>query len=242
MINLFGVAERQGFTAKMRQFIDEVGVYPVSCEQRSAGRSDRQWLLGVLAGGARIVQLRDKRSSDRQLLEKARFFREKTREAGALFLVNDRLDIALLAGADGIHVGQGDLPAGDIRQLAPDMIIGLSCNSKEEVAALDRQLTDGCCPVSYYNVGPIYPTGTKEGLKEFLGIQSIADFTACCALPWTVMGGIKYDRLQELAACGARRMAVVTGISQADDIEAETARWQERIENLSRGKKSDDVA
>jgi thiamine-phosphate pyrophosphorylase len=213
----------------MRQFIDDVSVYPVTCEQLSGGRSDRQWLDGVLAGGAKIVQLRDKVSKDNVFLEKARYFREKTREAGALFIVNDRLDIALLSDADGMHVGQGDLPPEEIRTLAPNIIIGFSCNTEEHVYDLNLNIRKKISPVSYYNVGPIYRTGTKQGLQSFLGAAAVPAYTVQCDLPFTVMGGIKLSHVDELIAAGATRLAVVTAISQAEDIAQETAVWRERI-------------
>ncbi len=105
-----GVKNKELYLQRCKQFEENVGVYPVSCEKLCAGRSDREWLDGVIAGGAQIVQLRDKESNDRELLAKARYFREKTEEAGVLFFLNDRLDIALLSDADGMHVGQKDLP------------------------------------------------------------------------------------------------------------------------------------
>ncbi len=213
----------------MRQFIDEVGVYPVTCESLTNDRGDREWLEQVLSGGAKIVQLRDKESKDNVFLEKARYFREKTRQAGALFLVNDRLDIALLSDADGMHVGQGDLSPADIRQLAPDMIIGHSCNTKEQVLALGQEVKNEVSCVSYYNVGPIYETATKKGLQTFLGAQKISEFTSCCELPFTVMGGIKLSHVDALLEAGVQRIAVVTAISKADDMMAETARWQKLI-------------
>lgn len=208
---------------------DEVTVYPVSCEKLCDGRTDYEWLDSVLAGGAKIVQLRDKVSCDRQLLEKAKYFRQKTREYGALFLVNDRVDIGLLADADGIHVGQDDMPVEDIRRIAPDWIIGLSCNSLEHIQTLGREVAAGKSDVSYYNIGPIYETKTKEGLKAFLGPDQIKKLSAHCTLPFTVMGGIKYNHIEELTAAGARRIAVVTAISLADDMKAETANWVEKI-------------
>lgn len=214
------------YNLRLRQFIEEVTLYPVSCERMAAGRTDREWLDGVLAGGARIVQLRDKESSDRELLAKARYFRDKTREAGALFLMNDRLDIALLADADGMHVGQNDLPPEEIRKLAPDFLIGLSCNTLEQAKKLGDAVKNGNCPVSYFNVGPLYTTATKQGLKEFIGIQAIDRFTSACPLlPFTVMGGIKVNHIEELCAAGVKRIAVVTALSQAPDIAGETAMW-----------------
>jgi thiamine-phosphate pyrophosphorylase len=219
---------------RLQQFTDEVTVYPVSCEKLAAGRTDQEWLDGVLAGGARIVQLRDKESSDRELLAKALYFRAKTREAGVLFLLNDRLDIALLADADGMHVGQNDLPPEEIRKLAPDFLIGLSCNTLEQAKSLGEQVKQGGCPVSYFNVGPIYSTATKQGLLEFIGPQSVEQFTTLCPLPFTVMGGIKKNHIHELCSVGVRRIAVVTAISKAVDIAAETACWVKEISAFAR--------
>lgn len=213
----------------MDHFVHAVDVYPVSCQRLAAGRSDLEWLDGVLAGGARVVQLRDKESDDRELLEKAKYFRRKTFEAGALFLVNDRLDIALLADADGIHLGQHDLPPEEVRRVAPELIIGLSCNTEEQAEELGRMEQKGACPVSYYNIGPLYPTGTKNGLSRFLGPEAIGLFSRHCSLPFTVMGGIKLSHVQELVCRGARRIAVVTAISQAEDMAAETRLWRQSI-------------
>jgi len=224
----------QIYTERLQQFTERVDIYPVSCERLADGRSDRQWLDAVLAGGAAIVQLRDKDSDDGELLEKARYFRRKTKEAGALFLVNDRLDIALLSDADGIHLGQDDLPPEAVRKLAPDMIIGLSCNSEEQAMELGRLERQGGCPVSYYNIGPLFPTGTKEGLAHFLGPQAIERFSRHCRLPFTVMGGIKAEHIPELVGYGARRIAVVTAISQATDIAAETGRLRNMIADACR--------
>ncbi|MCX5870598.1 MAG: thiamine phosphate synthase [Deltaproteobacteria bacterium] len=222
------------YSRRLQQFVQEVTVYPVSCEKLADGRTDREWLDGVLAGGARIVQLRDKESTDRELLAKAHYFRAKTREAGALFLLNDRLDIALLADADGMHVGQTDLPPEEIRKLAPDFLIGLSCNTLEQTRKLGEDVETGGCPVSYFNVGPLYHTATKQGLREFIGPQAVDQFTKACPLPFTVMGGIKSNHIKELCLVGVKRIAVVTAISQAIDIAAETAFWIQEINASSR--------
>jgi len=229
------------YDVRLQQFLDEVTLYPVSCERLAGGRSDREWLDDVLAGGARIVQLRDKESPDSVFLAKARYFREKTREAGALFLVNDRVDIALLAGADGVHVGQNDLPPEEIRRLAPDFLIGLSCNTLEQVMILGDKVRKGLCGVSYFNVGPLYATATKQGLKDYLGAQAIHQFTRECSLPFTVMGGIKAEHIEELCAAGVKRMAVVTALSQAPDIAMETTAWITKMKECS-GKRRKDNA
>ncbi|MHB1350024.1 MAG: thiamine phosphate synthase [Desulfobulbus sp.] len=214
---------------RLSRFVDEVTVYPVSCERLANGRSDEQWLDDVLRGGARIVQLRDKESGDRRLLAKARYFRERTSEAGALFLVNDRVDIALLADADGVHVGQKDLPPEEIVRLAPEMLIGISCNSEEQARELGRREQEGRAAFSYFNIGPLFPTRTKDGLVEFIGPEAIERFSAQIAAPFTVMGGIKLEHVPQVVGRGARRIALVTALSQAPDIAAETARWVEAI-------------
>lgn len=204
---------------RLQIFTEAVTVYPVSCEKLAGGRSDLEWLAAVLAGGARIVQLRDKEAGDRELFAKAQAFRRMTSAAGALFIVNNRLDIALLSGADGVHLGNSDLPAEAARQLAPALLIGVSANTVDQAATAQAR------GASYFNIGPLFPTATKAGLKEFLGAAAIPTFRAVSPLPFTVMGGVKLGHVEELIARGARRLAVVTALSQAADIAAETGRW-----------------
>jgi thiamine-phosphate pyrophosphorylase len=212
---------------KLSFFREKVTLYPVSCEVLAKGRSDIQWLEAVLAGGARIVQLRDKQSDDLTFYRKALVFREKTREAGALFIVNNRVDIALLANADGVHLGNTDLPAQEVRKLAPELLIGVSCNTLEQASTAKER------GASYFNIGPLYPTETKKNLTPFLGPDVIEKFTALCDLPFTVMGGVKLDHVPELLAKGVQRIAVVTALSQANDIAAETRRWIEALDKTA---------
>ncbi|MBU0682162.1 MAG: thiamine phosphate synthase [Proteobacteria bacterium] len=211
------------YSQRLQQFIEQVTVYPVSCEKLACGRTDIQWLAGVLAGGAKIVQLRDKTSDDRTLLAKAKEFRRMTAEAGALFIVNNRLDIALLSEADGLHLGNNDIPAQEARRLAPDLIIGVSANTEQQASAAQK------IGASYYNIGPLFATKTKSGLHNFIGPQAIATYSAHSDLPFTVMGGIKKEHIAELTALGARRLAVVTALTAADDIAQETHLWHQEI-------------
>lgn len=214
------------YQEKMRKFIEEVTLYPVSCEKLALGRSDRQWLEAVLGAGVKIVQLRDKEADGRTLLAKAKMFRELTRAAGALFIVNDRLDVALLSEADGVHLGNDDLPCAEVRRHAPELIIGVSCNREEEAASAEAR------GASYYNIGPLFPTGTKEEAREVLGIAAIARFSRHSKLPFTVMGGIKKHHLPELLAAGVKRPAVVTALTRAEDITAETQEWLKNLQQI----------
>jgi thiamine-phosphate pyrophosphorylase len=219
--------EDASYLGKVSFLREKVTIYPVSCEPLGNGRSDIQWLEAVLAGGARMVQLRDKHSDDLTLYRKALVFREKTNAAGALFIVNNRVDIALLANADGVHLGNTDLPAQEVRKLAPELLIGVSCNTPEQAAAAKER------GASYFNIGPLFTTATKKNLTPFLGPDAIKTFTALCDLPFTVMGGVKLHHVQDLLARGARRIAVVTALTQAKDIAAETRRWIEAIDTAS---------
>jgi thiamine-phosphate pyrophosphorylase len=204
-------------------FKEQVTLYPVSCERLAKGRSDIEWLDAVLAAGARIVQLRDKESTDRALFEKACIFRQKTAAKGALLIINNRLDIALATNADGLHLGNSDLPAEEARRLAPELIIGISANTQEQAK------TAAARGASYYNIGPLFSTSTKEGLSTFLGTEAIKSFSGASELPFTVMGGIKFKHIEELTAIGAKRIAVVTALTEADDIETEARRWLSAI-------------
>nr|MBF0221140.1 thiamine phosphate synthase [Desulfobulbaceae bacterium] len=208
---------------RLKHFIEKVTLYPVSCEELANGRSDIEWLEAVLAGGAKIVQLRDKLSDDKTVFEKAKIFRKKTQQANALLIINNRIDIALAVGADGVHLGNSDLPANEARKLAPEMIIGVSANTEDQAAKAAG------LGASYYNIGPIFPTSTKEGLSSFLGTGAIKLFSSHSDLPFTVMGGIKLNHVAELTAHGAHRIAVVTAITQAEEMATETRLWLDQL-------------
>jgi len=209
-------AERQA------RFAD-IDLYPVTCEELSAGRTDDAVLAALLAGGVRIVQLRDKRASKRALFAKAERFRAATLAAGALLIINDHLDLALAVQADGVHLGQDDLPLAAARRLAPDLLIGVSTHTPGQLAEAVGGGAD------YVNLGPIFPTNTKGGLSVFLGPDYIRQVGPTLTIPFTVMGGITAERLPQVLAAGARRVAVVTALTQAPDITATTRAWRERL-------------
>jgi thiamine-phosphate pyrophosphorylase len=205
-----------------------VDIYPVTCERLSAGRSNLEVLEAVIRGGARIIQLREKDYSGRDLYHLALAFREITREAGVLLFINDHLDIAMAVEADGVHLGQDDLPVPVARKLAPELLIGASTHSVEE--ALQAQ-EDGADTI---NIGPIFPTKTKEGLHHYLGPGAISAISANIRVPFTVMGGINEANLDQVLAGGARRVAMVTAITQASDIPEKVSSLRQRIRNRSK--------
>lgn len=200
-----------------RAMFRDVDIYPVTCQQLSAGRSNLEVLEAVIRGGAKIVQLREKEYSSKALYKLALRFREITARAGVLLILNDRLDIALATEADGVHLGQDDLPLREARKLAPELLIGISTHSLDEALHAQQEGAD------YINIGPIFPTRTKKGAGSFLGPHVIAAIKWRIDIPFTVMGGINESNIDQVLASGASRLAMITAITQAADI-AETVR------------------
>jgi thiamine-phosphate pyrophosphorylase len=158
-----------------------------------------------------VFQLREKALPDRELLELARNVRRWTRSAGVLFVVNDRPDIARLAEADGVHLGQDDMTVKDARRIAgPEMLIGVSTHS---VAQLRQAVLDGA---DYVGIGPTFPSKTKA-FDHFPGLEFVRAASAETSLPAFALGGIDARNAAEVAAAGASRVAVSSAICGSDD-------------------------
>lgn len=154
-------------------------------------------------GGARVVQYRDKDAPAAERLAIARRIRAVTREHGSLFIVNDQLDIALLSAADGVHLGQEDVPIEDARSLLPPgMIIGVSCSSLADAQAAERQGAD------YLGVGAVFATPVKEGYAV-VGLEGLRRIAAEVAIPLAAIGGINLKNVAEVKAAGAKYAAMV---------------------------------
>jgi thiamine-phosphate pyrophosphorylase len=188
-------------------------------------------LAAALAGGVDMVQLRDKRASDSELLAAATLFRRACDEHGALFWLNDRPDLAAACGADGVHVGQDDMPPAETRALAgPEVLIGLSTHSPAQLdAALVADEAD------QLSVGPVWETPTKEG-RPAAGL-SYVQYAAAHARgrPWFAIGGIDLDNVRDVIAAGASRVVVVRAIRDADDPRAAAAALKAALEESSGG-------
>jgi thiamine-phosphate pyrophosphorylase len=168
----------------------------------------------ALRGGVDLVQLRDKDASDAALARAARGLRELCRTHGALFVVNDRPDLALECGADGVHVGQDDAPVEDVRALAGDRLaIGVSTHSPEQIAAAEASSAD------YFVVGPVHETPTKPG-RPAVGLELVRHAASVASKPWFAIGGIHAENTHEVVVAGARRVVVVRAIRDAHDPEA----------------------
>lgn len=170
------------------------------------------WTIGeAAAGGAHLIQLREKTLSDRELLERARNVRRWTQRAGLLFVVNDRPDLARLVEADGVHLGQDDMPVKEARRIVgPEMLIGVSTHNLDQVR---QAVLDGA---SYLGVGPTFASTTKA-FSELSGLEFVRQATAETTLPVFAIGGINAANLAQACAAGARRIAVSAAVCQADE-------------------------
>jgi thiamine-phosphate pyrophosphorylase len=161
----------------------------------------------LLAGGARLIQLRDKEASAKDLFEAAQACLKLTRAAGATLIINDRVDIAMAADADGVHLGQDDLAVDEARALlGPQKIIGVSTHSPVQVEAALRTSAD------YIAVGPIFPTATKAHPDPIVGLELLRQARALTSLPLVAIGGITLATAAEVIVTGANSVAVISAL------------------------------
>ncbi|KAB2961290.1 MAG: thiamine phosphate synthase [Candidatus Methylomirabilis oxygeniifera] len=181
----------------------------------------------AIDGGATMIQLRDKAAGPRQLLSDARRIARLCRERGVRFIVNDRLDLALAADADGVHLGQDDLPPHAARAvLGTNKVLGVSTHSLEQALEAAEQGAD------YLGIGPIFATGTKATGYEPRGCDIIRQLRARIDLPLIAIGGIALSNVGEAMAAGATGVAVISAIVGADDITAATQAFATAIRQV----------
>ena len=191
-----------------------VDLYPVISSEFTAGRPVLDILKAVADGGAKIVQLREKNLPLPQLWKLAEQYRDITARYHMLLMIDDHADIAMAVEADGVHLGQDDLPLEAAVKLHSELLIGHSTHNLEE--ALDAVKRGADC----INIGPIFPTGTKNVSYPVVGVDNMKQIAAHLQVPFSVMGGIKATHIPELLQAGATRIAMVTEITRADDVTA----------------------
>src|SRR6266536_535091 len=200
--------------------------------------TDREWSRGrdmlsvataALDGGATIIQLRDKTASTRVLIEEGLALRALTRERGALLIVNDRVDVALAIEADGVHVGQDDMPAALARRLlGPHRILGVSAATMEEAEVAVAGGAD------YLGVGPIFPTRGKADAGPATGVQLLTELARRYATPLVAIGGITAENTPAVVRAGAAGVAVITAVVNAEDITAASRQLRMAVESVPR--------
>jgi thiamine-phosphate pyrophosphorylase len=214
-------ANRQGEGRRTR--IDAARLYLV-CDSLPGDRSLEDVLGAAISGGVDVVQLRDKQLEDGPLGEAAAAAADVCREHGALFVLNDRPDIAALLKADGVHVGQDDMPVAEAREIVgPDMLIGLSTHSQPQIDAEEARLAD------YIGVGPVYETPTKPG-RPAVGLELVRYAAAHATRPFFAIGGLHAGNLGAALDAGAQRAVVLRAIAEAEDPELAARELRELLD------------
>jgi len=189
------------------------GLYAIIDTQLLRKRSHIKAASEAIRGGARIIQLRDKMSSKKELLPIAQQLKKLCAQKNVLFIINDYLDLALASDADGLHLGQDDLPVKEARRLLPiDKILGCSTTSVEQAVAAQADGAD------YIAVGSIYPTATKK-TATVVGLKTLRQIRKAVTVPLVAIGGINKDNAAEVMAAGADAVAVISAILSAKNIE-----------------------
>lgn len=234
-------AAASGEGERRRERLRAARLYLV-CDSTPGGRDLRELLRTAIAGGVDVVQLRDKRLGDEELVEAARAAKAVCESLGALLIVNDRPAVALAVGADGVHVGQDDMPVARVRELVgSELLVGLSTHAPAEIdaaiAATGSSERPGSEPsngagseppaggptgaatqpvVDYIGVGPVHATPTKPG-RPAVGLELVRYAAAHAPVPFFAIGGIELGNVDEVLAAGARGIAVVRAIADAAD-------------------------
>ena len=201
----------------------ETDIYCITDSRQSRGRSVIEVVEAMLASGIKVIQYREKDKQGGEMLKECLLLRRMTRETGCCFIVNDHVDIALLCEADGVHVGQDDLPLVAVRELVgPERIIGVSTHSRAEAqAAFDRG-------ADYIGVGPIFATETKKTTPP-VGFAYLEEIAPISPIPFVTIGGINEKTVAEAVKRGAQCCVIVSDITLAEDIPAKVASLRQRI-------------
>lgn len=190
-------------------------LYVITDRALSKGRLITEVIAKAIAGGAGIIQLRDKESTTQKFVQDGFALRELTRKKNVIFIINDRVDVALAVDADGVHLGQDDFPVRLARKIiGEDKIIGVSVGSVEEAI---QAIKDGA---DYVSVGSIFPTRTKPDAGDAVGTQLITEIKKAVDVPAVAIGGITADNIAQVAKAGADCVAVISAVIGADDVEA----------------------
>ena len=192
------------------------GLYVIIDPDACGGRDAREVARLALEGGARVLQWRDKRRDKGEQLADARAIRVLCRERGAMFIVNDHADLALAVDADGVHLGQNDLPIEAVRPIVGERVIGVSTNNADEARAAEAAGAD------YVAVGSIFATRSKEVTRP-ASLDRLREVKAAVRVPVVAIGGIDASNIASVVAAGADAAAVISAVCGADDVRAAAA-------------------
>jgi len=205
-------------------------LYVVTDAGLARGRSHLEIVGAAIAGGVTVVQYREKEATTRRMVEEAQGLRELCREVRVPFIVNDRLDVALAVDADGVHVGQDDMPALLARKLiGPGRILGVSVSTVEEALQAEQAGAD------YISASPVFSTPTKPDAPQPTGVEGLRAIVRAVGRPVVAIGGIKAHSAAQLIHAGAAGVAVVSAIVAAEDVEAAARELRAAVEAARKG-------
>jgi thiamine-phosphate pyrophosphorylase len=218
--------------ARRRAQLQSAQLYLV-CDSKPGGRELSEVLHAAIDGGVDIVQLRDKQLPDDELTAVAHAAQALCERLGALLIVNDRPQVAVRAGADGVHVGQDDLPVAEVREIVgPEMLIGLSTHAPLEIDAATPFDPSGSSPhVDYIGVGPVYCTPTKPG-RPAVGTELASYASAHARVPFFAIGGIDSENVLDVLHAGAERICVLRAIADAEDPHSAAAALRSALDSM----------
>jgi thiamine-phosphate diphosphorylase len=208
----------------------DLSVYVILDRRFLRGRSLLDVARAVLRGGATILQLREKEGATREMIELARGLLEVTREAGVPLIINDRADVALAVGAEGVHVGPDDLPPEVARRLmGPERVVGFSAGTVEEALAGQQAQVD------YLGVGDVFGTRTKPDAGEPIGVEGLRSIAAAVRIPVVAIGGVTAENAAQAIRAGAAGVAVISAVLSAPDPEEATRELARRVAEAKTG-------
>jgi thiamine-phosphate pyrophosphorylase len=214
----------------MKPAAPDYRLYLVTDRALARGRTVPEVVSAAVSGGVTCVQVREKEAGARDFLAEVRATLRALAGTGVPLIINDRVDVALAAGADGIHVGQTDLPLADVRRLVgEEMIVGVSVESVEDAVAAEREGAD------YVSVSPVYLTPTKTDTASGLGPEGVAAVRAAVRCPVVAIGGLNRETVGDVIRAGADGVAVVSAVMSAPDPAAAARELREIIDAALEG-------
>lgn len=202
---------------------EDLKLYLVTDSEMLKGRDFYKCIEEAIYSGITTVQLREKCASGKEFLEKAVKLREITKRYGAKLIINDRVDIAIICGADGVHVGQSDICAKEVRKLiGSDKILGVSARTVEEAICAKNDGAD------YLGIGSIFTTSTKLDAKS-ASFDTVREIKSTIDIPFVLIGGIKLDNVDKLKCLNSDGYAIISAILKSENISKEVEKWLSKL-------------
>lgn len=209
----------------------DYSLYVIANQDLQKNRTIIEVIEEIIQGGATIIQLREKNLPTRTFFEEAQIVRKITKKAGIPLIINDRLDVALAVNADGVHLGEEDLPLKYARKIAPHFIIGYSTDSIDQAREAEK---DGA---NYLGVGSVFPTKTKIDAGMAIGTQKLEEIKRAVSIPVIAIGGITLENLPKVIQSGVDGVAVISAIISAESPFEATKKFRYVIDSFRKAKK-----